>query len=66
MSSKVEDLESRLAFQEDTLETLNKVVIEQQKEIEKLTTYIRVLKEKVSSVESSISQPENEAPPPHY
>jgi len=48
------------------LETLNKVVIEQQKEIEKLTTYIRVLKEKVSSVESSISQPENEAPPPHY
>jgi len=66
MSSKVEDLESRLAFQEDTLETLNKVVIQQQKEIEKLTTYIRVLKEKVSSVENSVSQPENDAPPPHY
>jgi SlyX protein len=66
MSSKVEDLESRIAFQEDTLETLNKVVIDQQKEIDKLNSYIRILKEKITSVETSISQPENEAPPPHY
>ncbi|MFC3150500.1 SlyX family protein [Litoribrevibacter euphylliae] len=66
MSNKVEDLESRLAFQEDTLETLNKVIIEQQKEIEKLNTYVRILKDKISSVENSITTPDNEAPPPHY
>jgi SlyX protein len=66
MSSKVEDLESRLAFQEDTLDSLNKVIVEQQKEIDKLNTYIRILKDKISSVEHSISVPESEAPPPHY
>ncbi|GLQ31212.1 SlyX family protein [Litoribrevibacter albus] len=66
MSSKVEDLETRLAFQEDTLETINKIVIEQQKEIEKLHSYIRILKDKISSVESSIPLAENDAPPPHY
>lgn len=66
MSNKVEDLESRLAFQEDTLETLNKVVIEQQKEIEKLNSYVRFLKDKIATVEHSISTPDNEAPPPHY
>ena len=66
MSSKVEDLESRLAFQEDTLDSLNKVIVEQQKEIDKLNTYIRILKDKISSVENSISVPESEAPPPHY
>ena len=66
MSSKIEDIEIRLAFQEETLEVLNNVVIEQQKEIEKLNSYVRVLKDKISSVESSGTQPENEAPPPHY
>ena len=66
MSNKVEDLETRLAFQEDTLETLNNVIIEHQKEIEKLHTYVRILKDKLSSVENSITTPENDAPPPHY
>lgn len=66
MSSKVEDLEIRLAFQEDALDTINKIVIDQQKEIDTLHSYIRILKEKISSVESSMPTPENDAPPPHY
>ncbi|GAA3940034.1 SlyX family protein [Litoribacillus peritrichatus] len=66
MGSKIEDLEIRLAFQEDTLETLNQVIIDQQKEIDKLNSYVRILKDKITSVENTSTSPEKEAPPPHY
>ena len=62
------DLQSQLAFQEDTVQTLNKVVIEQQGQIERLNEMLTLLKQQVDQAQfdaESGSQLVDEKPP-HY
>jgi SlyX protein len=67
MNDRLIDLESRLAFQEHTLEELNQVVIEQQRQLALLTERLRVLEERVrASQPSQIATEAEESPPPHY
>lgn len=66
MNDKIVDLESRLAYQEHTLDTLNKVVIEQQKEIAQLNHFIRILKDKIKDVEENGGISQANERPPHY
>ena len=67
MNDRLIDLESRLAFQEHTLEELNQVVIEQQRQLALLTERLRVLEERVrASQPSQIATEAEETPPPHY
>jgi SlyX protein len=66
MNDKIVDLESRLAYQEHTLDTLNKVVIEQQKEIAQLNHFIRILKDKIKDVEENGGANQANERPPHY
>ena len=66
LSEKIEILETRQAFQEDTIDSLNDVIIKQQKDIEQLALKYNNLQEKLArSSESNIST-EVEQPPPHY
>ncbi|CUS48187.1 MAG: SlyX protein [Idiomarinaceae bacterium HL-53] len=67
--ARVDDLESQLAFQEDTIEALNKQVQAQSQEIELLRRHIELLATKVAPIveRSGIEQfnADNERPP-HY
>ena len=67
MQQRIAELESQLAFQEDTLQTLNAIVTRQQQQIDKLQHDIQSLLVQLQQLSDSLRRPvSEEAPPPHY
>jgi SlyX protein len=67
LQQKLIDLESKLAFQDDMVQTLNDELHEHQKSIEKLQRQVMLLAEKISKGnDSGILRVDEEPPPPHY
>ena len=61
----IEQLQTQLAFQEDTIEALNKALVDQQKQIEKLEFQMKhVLERQQQQTSSNISGAQEK--PPHY
>ena len=65
LTDRIDTLEARLAFQDDTIEALNKTVTEQWAKIDALTRQLTALSERLREAESQMPRPANE-PPPHY
>lgn len=65
---RIDELESRLAFQDDTLQTLNEVVFAQQRLLERLEMQVKALARRQEELLSQLGQPgeTEDAPPPHY
>lgn len=65
--SKIVDLETRMAFLEDTVETLNKQVYQQAKQLSEYQQAMQNLNRHLKQVQSDIEEfkPDNEIPP-HY
>ena len=63
MDNRLESLEIKLAFLEDTVDKLNEVVIKQRGEIDLLKEEINLLKSKTEKEAPEIRDIE---PPPHY
>lgn len=64
---RIIELETRLAFQEHTLQALNDVVTRQQHQIEALVREIQALKDRLrAAAPSPVGPLEDEKPPPHY
>lgn len=64
---KIETLETRQAFQEDTIESLNAVIIQLQKDIEAMQLKFKVMQEKVNQSAEVLSTIDSgDEPPPHY
>lgn len=67
MNERLVDLEARLAFQERALQELNDVVVHQQRDIDRLTKEVEVLRTQVRNVMPALVAPQSEeTPPPHY
>ena len=65
--NRIEELETKVAFQEATIEELNQALIDQQFALDKLQTQIRHLAEKFKGIATSnVASREEETPPPHY
>ena len=65
----VQELQIRLSFQEDSLQSLNEVIAKQDETIRQLQEQLRYFAKKVKTVESSVSQPGmnvGDERPPHY
>ena len=65
LSERIDALESRLMFQDETIETLNKTITEQWHKIDTLTRQIAALSERLREAEAHAPGPANETPP-HY
>ncbi|MGB0204564.1 MAG: SlyX family protein [Neptuniibacter sp.] len=65
---RITELESRVAFQEDTLDQLNDAVSKQELEIERLTRMVKIINQQLKSLrlDDPINAPDDEPPPPHY
>ena len=65
--NKIIDLETRLAFQEETINELNEVITDQQHQLDQLREEINLLNLRVVSLaETNVDSNEKEPPPPHY
>lgn len=65
LEDRIVELESRQAFQDDTIQALNDALVEQQKLIERLQLHMHALAKRQEEV-SPFGGSQDEAPPPHY
>lgn len=66
LESRVVELETRLAFQDDTIQALNDVVVEQGRVIERLQLQMAELIKRYEEMVGEYGSEGDEAPPPHY
>lgn len=67
MNQQLELLETKVAFQEMTIEELNQMVINLQTDISKLKEQLTLLSQKLQANQTSnIASLSEETPPPHY
>jgi SlyX protein len=65
LGERIDALEARLMFQDETIETLNKTITEQWTKIDALTRQLVALGERLQEAEARGPGAANE-PPPHY
>ncbi|KFX68638.1 hypothetical protein TMS3_0114120 [Pseudomonas taeanensis MS-3] len=66
MEERVTELESRLAFQDDTIQALNDELVVQQRLLERLQLQVAALAKRQEDISGQLESTEDEAPPPHY
>ena len=67
LSSRIDELESRLAFQDDLIDSLNTVVSRQDHELARLTLHLQKLSAKINEIgEAAASSSSESEIPPHY
>ena len=67
LTARLDQLEIRIAYQDETIETLNQTITEQWQEIDRLKRQLARLDDRLREAESRpVGAPQNEPPPPHY
>jgi SlyX protein len=65
LSDRIDALEARAMFQDETIETLNRTVTAQWLKIDALTRQLASLSDRLQEAENRVPGAANE-PPPHY
>ncbi len=66
MEKRIEDVEIRMVYLEQTVEELNQVVIKQQDQIDRLQVEMRRMTQQIDSGAEFVRAQSDETPPPHY
>ena len=67
MDERLTELESCVAFQDDTIKQLSDVIARQQRQIDALQAQVQELKQQLTVLAPSlVGNPGEEPPPPHY
>ena len=65
LGERIDALEMRLTYQDETVETLNQTITAQWKQIDALTRQVAELRDQLQQAETNAPGPVNERPP-HY
>jgi SlyX protein len=65
LSDRIDTLEARLTFQDETIEALNKTITAQWQQIDALTRQVAALSDRLEEAATRAPGPANERPP-HY
>ncbi len=64
---QIEELQTKVAFQEHTIESLNDALTSQQKQMDDLSFKMKHVIDRMKSMQTSnIAKQSEETPPPHY
>ena len=63
LGERIDVLETRLTFQDETIETLNKTITAQWQQIDALTRQLAALSERLQEAEANVPGAANEPPP---
>lgn len=67
LTYRLDNLETRLAFQDDVIEQLNHEISVHQQHIKELKEQLNLIGQKVRDMNTSaVARQEDETPPPHY
>ncbi|MNJ81911.1 hypothetical protein D3C77_809680 [compost metagenome] len=66
LEARIAELESRLAFQDDTLQSLNDELVQQQRVIERLQLQVMALSRRQEELQGQFGIDPDDVPPPHY
>jgi SlyX protein len=70
LNERIDVLEARVAYQDDTIETLNATITAQWKQIDGLARQLAALGERLAQAETSVAETSVAGPgferPPHY
>jgi SlyX protein len=67
MEARLNELETKVAFQDDLVEELNRIVAAQQQQIDLLQQQVQLLYDQIRSLApSNLALPTEEERPPHY
>lgn len=67
LESKIDDLEYKVAYQEQTIDALNDALTQQQLQLSKMQEQMRFMVGKLKSMTgSNLADASEETPPPHY
>ncbi|ADP96922.1 SlyX family protein [Marinobacter adhaerens] len=67
LETRLDELETRLAFQDDVINTLSEQIAKQEMDIRELWEAKRLLHKQLKDVSpSNIKSEQDETPPPHY
>ncbi|MDU9402556.1 SlyX family protein [Pseudomonas sp. zfem004] len=66
LEMQIVELQTRQAFQDDTIQALNDVVVEQGRVIERLQLQVAELIKRYEEMVGQYGSEGEEAPPPHY
>ncbi|KFE52942.1 SlyX family protein [Pseudomonas syringae] len=66
LEDRVTELESRLAFQDDTIQALNDVLVTQQRALDRLQQQMAAMLKRQEELGSQFEIFGEDAPPPHY
>ncbi len=65
--ARIDELEMKQAFQEQTIDELNEAITAHQMNLDKMVTQMKFLVEKVKTSDTSnLADESEETPPPHY
>lgn len=66
LEETIEDLQTRISFQEDTISKLSDIVARHDKQLQEVQNRLSLTINKVSDLSASNNEGGEDAPPPHY
>lgn len=66
IEQRITELESRLAFQDDTIQALSDELVAQLRLVERLQLQLASLAKRQEELQGRVDIVQDEAPPPHY